>query len=127
MPRSNTHRRPLTDLQQAILNFIWSKGSATSEEVRESLKPRHTLKDPTVRTLLRRLEARGYLGHKLAGKVFVYRAKVPQLSVAARAVRQIIDRFCAGSVDQFLLGMVDEKVLSAEEIRKLAKKIRNYP
>ena len=123
MTKGRVHNRPLTELQQAILNFIWSKGSATSEEIRESLKPRHTLKDPTVRTLLRRLEARGYLAHKVVGKVFVYKAKVQQRSVAARAVRQIIDRFCAGSVDQFLLGLIDERVLSAEEIRRIAKRI----
>jgi predicted transcriptional regulator len=125
MTPSNIHKRPLTDLQQAILNFIWSKGSATAEEVREALLPKHALKDPSVRTLLRRLEARGYLTHKIAGKVFVYRARVQQRSVAARAVQQIINRFCGGSVDQFLLGMVDEKVLSAEEIHKLSKKIGN--
>jgi predicted transcriptional regulator len=125
MTPSNIHKRPLTDLQQVILNFIWSKGSATAEEVREALLPKHALKDPSVRTLLRRLEARGYLTHKIVGKVFVYRARVQQRSVAARAVQQIINRFCGGSVDQFLLGMVDEKVLSAEEIRKLAKKIGN--
>jgi BlaI family penicillinase repressor len=125
MTPSNIHKRPLTDLQQAILDFIWSKGSATAEEVREGLTPKHLLKDPSVRTLLRRLEARGYLTHKLVGKVFVYRAKVKQRSVAARAVQQIINRFCGGSVDQFLLGMVDEKVMSAEEIRKIARKIGN--
>ena len=125
MTLSHINKQPLTDLQQAILNFIWSKGSATAEEVREAIMPKHNLKDSSVRTLLRRLESRGYLTHKLAGKVFVYRAKVQQRSVAARAVQQIIKRFCGGSVDQFLLGMVDEKVLSADKIRKLAKKIEN--
>ena len=119
------HKRPLTELQQSILNFIWSKGTATAEEVREALKPKHVLKDPSVRTLLRRLEARGYLTHKIDGKVFVFRARVQQRSVAAKAVQQIINRFCGGAVDQFLLGMVDENVLPPEEIRKLAKKIRN--
>jgi predicted transcriptional regulator len=48
---------------------------------------------------------------------------VPQRSVAARAVQQIIDRFCSGSVEQFLVGMVDEKVLSIEEIRRLARTV----
>jgi predicted transcriptional regulator len=123
MTPSNINKQPLTDLQQAILNFIWTKGSATAEEVREALMPKHPLKDPSVRTLLRRLEARGYITHKTSGKSFVYRAKVQQRSVAARAVQHIINRFCGGSVDQFLLGMVDENVVSAEEIRKLAKKI----
>jgi BlaI family penicillinase repressor len=75
--------------------------------------------------LLRRLEARGYLSHRLEGKIFVYQAAVPSRSVAARAVRQIIERFCSGSVEQFLVGMVDEKVLSINEIQRLARKVRN--
>lgn len=124
MTLRNITRRPLTDLQQAILGYIWSNGSATAEQVREALLPGYVLKDSSVRTLLRRLEARGFLSHSLEGKVFVYRAEVPQRSVAARAVQQIIDRFCSGSVEQFLIGMVDEKVLSIREIQRLARKVR---
>jgi predicted transcriptional regulator len=116
-------RRPLTELQQAILDFVWAARSATSEQVREALLPKHPLKDSSVRTLLRRLEARGYLTHRLDGKVFVYRAAVRSRSVAARAVQHIIDRFCSGSVEQFLVGMVDEKVLSIDEIQRLARKV----
>lgn len=124
MTPRNTPSRPLTDLQQAILDVIWSRGSATAEQVREALLPRYPLKDPSVRTLLRRLEARGYLSHRLDGKVFVYEAKVRQRSVAARAVQHVIDRFCSGSVEQFLVGMVDEKVLTLDEIRRLARKVK---
>jgi len=125
MTDRNTLRHPLTELQQAILNFIWSSGSATAEQVREALLPKHPLKDSSVRTLLRRLEERGFIKHRLAGKVFVYQAALPSRSVAARAVEQIIQRFCSGSVEQFLVGMVDEKVLSMEEIQRLVKKVRN--
>ncbi len=124
MTDRNVSERPLTDLQQAILDFIWSQGSVTSEQVREALLPKHPLKDSSIRTLLRRLEERGYISHRLDGKVFVYRAKVRAQGVAARAVRQIIERFCSGSVEQFLVGMVDEKVLSMEELRRLTRKVR---
>jgi predicted transcriptional regulator len=120
---SNDIRRQPTELQQAILDFIWANGPSTAEQVREGIGSAHPLKDSSVRTLLRRLEARGLLTHRLDGKVFVYSAAVPQQSLAARAVRHIIDRFCAGSAEQFLLGMVDEKVLTKAEIRKLARKI----
>jgi predicted transcriptional regulator len=120
----NIHRRPLTELQQAILDFIWANGPSTAEQVREAVRPRHPLKDSSVRTLLRRLESRGYVTHRVEGKVFVYRAQVQPRRVAARAVRQIIDRFCSGSVEQFLVGMVDEKVLSIDEIQRLARKVR---
>jgi predicted transcriptional regulator len=120
----NKHRRPLTELQQAILDYIWTHGASTAEQVREGLLPDHPLKDSSIRTLLRRLEARGYLTHAIDGKVFVYRATSHRTSVAARAVKQIIDRFWAGSAEQFLAGMVDEKVLSAGMIQRLARKVR---
>jgi predicted transcriptional regulator len=125
MTLRNIAKRPLTDLQQAILEFIWSAGPATAEQLRDGLRPRHVLKDSSVRTLLRRLEARGYLRHRIEGKVFVYQATVPPRSIAARAVQHIIERFCSGSVEEFLVGMVDEKVLSLEEIQRLARKLRN--
>jgi BlaI family penicillinase repressor len=117
--------RPLTDLQQAIVDFIWKAGPSTAEHVREGLAPKHELKDSTIRTLLRRLEDRDYLTHTVAGKVFVYHASTPPRRLAARSVKQIIERFWSGSAEQFLAGMVDENVLTAAQIRKLASKVKD--
>ena len=117
-------RRPLTELQQAILDTLWSSGPATAEQLREALLATHRLKDSSVRTLLRRLEARGYVSHRLEGKAFVYEATMARKRVAAHSVRQIIERFWSGSVEQFLTGMVDEKILTPAEIARLARKIR---
>jgi predicted transcriptional regulator len=114
----------VTDLQRAILDFLWTSGPATAERIREALLPRHQLKDSSVRTLLRRLEARGYLTHDVEGKAFVYKARVRPKRVAARAVRHLIDRFWGGSVEQFLAGMVDEKVLTLEELERLTRKVK---
>jgi predicted transcriptional regulator len=121
---SNT-TKPLTELQQSILDFIWNNGPATADQVRQHLSRKHPLKDSSVRTLLRRLEARGYLSHRVSGNTFLYRAKVRPQSVAARAVRHIIDKLCAGSTEQFLSGLVDEEVLSLDEIERLARKVRD--
>jgi BlaI family penicillinase repressor len=117
--------KPITALQKAILDFIWSKGSATSDQIREGIAAEHPLKESSVRTLLRRLEARGILAHSLDGKTFVYRATSAPRGLAARAVLQVIERFCNGSVDQFLTGMVDEKVLSVQQLERLTRKVRN--
>ena len=115
--------RALTELQQAILDFLGSHGPATAEQVREGLRPAHKLKDSSVRTLLRRLEAREFVKHRAEGKVFIYEATTASQQVAAHSIRQIIDRFWSGSVEQFLTGMVDEKILTRAEIARLAKKI----
>jgi predicted transcriptional regulator len=119
----NTHRRPLTELQQAILDQLWSSGPATADQIREALLPGHRLKDSSVRTLLRRLESRGYVSRRLDGRTFVYEATIAPKRVAAHSVRQMIDRFWSGSVEQFLTGMVDEKMLTRAEIARLARKI----
>lgn len=120
----NSSHRSLTPLQQAILDFLWANGPATGEAVREALLPSHPLKDSSVRTLLRRLETQGYLRHETEGKSFVYSATMPARKLAANSVRQIIQRFCAGSVDVFLAGMVDEKILTAAQLERLARKVR---
>ena len=125
MTQSNKSQRPLTELQQKILDFIWRKSEVTAEQVREGLLPEHPLKDSSVRTMLRRLEQQGYLEHRLDGKTFVYRAMAPTTSHAVNTVRQLIERFWSGSAEQFVAGMVDAKVLSAEELRRLAKKVKD--
>lgn len=115
----------MTELQQAILDRLWSHGPATAEQIREALLPVHRLKDSSVRTLLRRLETRAYVSHRLEGKTFLYEAKMAPKRVAAHSVRHIIDRFWSGSVEQFLTGMVDENILTRAEIARLARKIAN--
>jgi BlaI family transcriptional regulator, penicillinase repressor len=121
---SNRLARPLTELQQAVLDFIWSKRCAGAEEVRENLLPKHRLKDSSVRTILRRLEARGYLTHRLEGKTFIYEARTSASSTAVRTVMHLIERFWAGSAEQFVAGMVDAKVLSPAALQRLAKKVK---
>ena len=121
--RNEKNPGSLTDLQQAILQVIWRQGTATAEQVREALLPRYPLKDSSIRTLLRRLEERGYVSHLTEGKVFVYKAEVGSHRVAARTVQHLIDRFCHGSAEQFLMGMVDEKVLTLTELQRLVRKV----
>ncbi len=117
-------RKPLTELQQAILDFVWSSGTVTAEQTREAIASKHPLKESSVRTLLGRLESYGYLTHTVEGKTFVYRATTPRRSIAASAVRNIIERFWAGSAEQFLAGMVDERVLSVDQLERLSRKVR---
>ena len=75
--------------------------------------------------ILRRLEQKGYLRHEEKGRAYVYRAVEPARSLAARAVRQIIDSFCQGSVEELVSGMVEAKVLSKGELDSLEEFVRN--
>ncbi len=81
------------------------------------------LKDSTIRTVLRRLEEKGYLAHAVDNRTFVYRPAESPQKVAGRAVQRIVDWFCAGSVEELLVGMVDSKVISRGELERLARRI----
>ena len=81
------------------------------------------MKESTTRTVLRRLEEKGFLQHQIDGRTYVYSVTERRESVAARAVRQIVDRFCGGSVEQLLVGMVDNQIIDQRELERLARQI----
>ena len=112
-------RAPLTELESQVMRAVWDAAPCTVDTVYQVVSKTRTLKETTVRTLLRRLELKGYLKHEEEGRAYVYRAVEPARSLAARAVRQIIDRFCQGSVEELVSGMVDAKVLSQQELSAL--------
>jgi len=81
------------------------------------------MKDSTIRTVLRRLEEKGYVAHEIQGRTFIYKASDARQNVAVRAVKSIIDRFCGGSAEQLVLGMVDNAVLDRRQLERLARRI----
>jgi BlaI family penicillinase repressor len=114
-------RAPLTELENRIMAAIWTGGPSSVESVHQTVSRKHKLKETSVRTMLRRLERKGYLRHEVDGRAFIYRAVEPSRGLAARAVRQIIDHLCHGSVEELVTGMVDAKVLSNRELDQLAQ------
>jgi BlaI family transcriptional regulator, penicillinase repressor len=118
-------RSPLTDLENEVMQAVWDGGTCTVEAVHRIVSRKRNLKETTIRTLMRRLEKKGYLTHESDGRAYLYRAVEPARSLAARAVRQIIDRFCQGSVEELVSGMVEAKVLNKSDIDQLEKSVRN--
>ena len=111
----------LGELERSILLIVWRYAQITAEQVREELG--RPLKDSTIRTVLRRLEEKGYLTHLVENRTFVYRPAQSRQRVAGRAVARIVDWFCEGSVEALLVGMVDSRVLTQAELQRLANRI----
>ncbi len=109
------------------MEILWKTGPGTAEQIREALAPRHALKDSTIRTVLKRLQEKGYVNYRIEGKAFVYSGVEKPRNVAVRAVRQILDRFCNGSLEQLLVGMVENEVVDRKELRQLAQRLAHIP
>jgi predicted transcriptional regulator len=119
MPKSHA---ALSPLEHEVMRVLWARGSATAADVGAALPRRLT--NATVRTLLRRLEAKGYLRHGMRGRAFVYEPSVAQSQAATGALRSIVRRFFGGSASRLVAGLVDEGLIGPDEVRALSKRLK---
>jgi len=116
-------RKRLSALEHLVMEVLWARASGTAEEVRQALMDRHPMKESTTRTILKRLEEKGYVSRTVRDRVNVYAGRVAPARVGARALRQIVDRFYGGSIEQLLVGMVADEVVGERELQQLATRI----
>lgn len=114
-------RGELGELERAVMRIVWSHPSLNAEEVRAKLD--RPLKEATVRTVLRRLEEKGFLKHRVDKRTFVYSAAEPRHRAAGRAIKRIIDWFCDGAADEVLVGMVDADMLDREHLDRFMARV----
>src|SRR4030095_1311821 len=106
----------LGDLERDVLRIVWKQAPVTAETVREQLN--RGLKESTVRTVLHRLEQKGYLRHSIDNRTYVYHAAKAPRHVAAIAVKRIVDWLCEGSMEELFVGMVDIDVVDQDQLQK---------
>jgi BlaI family penicillinase repressor len=113
----------LGELELQVLEFLWEHEPSTGEAVREAIGKDRPLSDSTIRTVLRRLEAKQYVRHEMDGRQFLYSSAREPRKVAAEVVRNALKTFCRGSLEELLTGMVHHRVVDSAELRRLAEKI----
>ena len=124
MTRNTPNPDRLSRLEHLIMDFIWGRPTASAEQVRDGLADEWPMKDSTVRTVLRRLEDKGFLKHTVDGRTYIYEGVEARENLAIRGVRQIVDRFFHGSVESLLVGMVENEVIEKGQLEKLVRKVR---
>jgi BlaI family penicillinase repressor len=116
-------QKGLGELERRVLEFLWANGPATGETVRIAVSKDRLLADSTIRTVLRRLEAKQYVRHQTDGRQFLYSSARDPRRVATEAISAVLKNFCRGSVEELLAGLVDHRVVNAAELRRLAARI----
>jgi predicted transcriptional regulator len=116
---------PLTPAQREIMELIWDRGEVTVAEVRAALATKRDVARNTVQTMMVRLEARGWLTHREAGRTFVYSAgRLRKASLGAK-VSQMVDRWFAGSPEEMVTALIEYRGLTADEADRIREMIGN--
>jgi len=105
------------------MDQLWANGTQSADQIRKAVLPARQLSDSTIRTVLRRLEAKGLIVRESSDGRYVYRGVKARAAVAMTAVRALADRFYSGSMRSLLVGMVEEKVIKPEELQAITKQV----
>ncbi|HSC28128.1 MAG TPA: BlaI/MecI/CopY family transcriptional regulator [Vicinamibacterales bacterium] len=113
----------LTDAEARVMSVLWHRKTATVGEVVVALKRTHAVTYSTVQTILRILEAKGYVTHDKVARAFVYRPLVDERQARHRALRHLAARLFEGSPSLLVLNVLEDKDIDRAELKRLKKLI----
>lgn len=105
------------DRELDVMSILWETGSATVAEVRDRLPAE--LAYTTVLTILRNLEAKGFVRHEGEGKAHRYFPRLARQAAGRSAVSRLIEKMFGGDPALLVSHLVSDHPLTAAELRKL--------
>lgn len=116
MPRRKSES--LTEVEQRVMEVLWSAGSGTVSEVLAAVDAPKPLAFNTVQTMLRILEQKGYVRHTEEGRAFRYIPVVDKAEASRSAVQSVVRRFF-GSPGALALNLLQSEDVSPEELARI--------
>jgi predicted transcriptional regulator len=116
----------LTDAEARLMTVVWDKQRATVTEVVDALGKR-AVNYSTVQTLLRILEAKGYVAHEKAGRAFVYRPLIDRHQARRRALTHLLARLFDNSPALLVTNVLEDERIDPSEIERLKKLLESQP
>ena len=104
-----------------ILRLVWQLDKATVQDVCNKLPARRKIAYATVQTLLRRLEKKGYIKHRIRGKAHVFFAAVKSEKVIKRSVNDFLDKLFGGDPVPLMQYLAEHGKIDAGDIEKLKR------
>jgi predicted transcriptional regulator len=111
----------LSPAQREIMQIVWQSGEVSASRVREILceSTKREIARNTVRTLLERMEQKGWLVHRAEGRTYWYSAAVPRQATISQKVKEVVDDLCGGSPELLVNALLDYRGLSDGEFKRI--------
>ena len=109
-------------LELQIMNVVWDRGKATVHDVKNALSRRKPAYS-TILTMMRKLEAKGYLKHEVDGRTYVYRPSISRQAVRHGVLGDVVERLFEGSASLLLTSLCEQNRISENELCEIRKLI----
>ncbi|WP_243049536.1 BlaI/MecI/CopY family transcriptional regulator [Dyella sp. RRB7] len=109
----------LTDREADVMQVLWEHGPSVVAEVRERLTDQ--LAYTTVLTVLRTLEAKGYVAHDEEGRGHRYFASIKQQAARKNALAHLTNKLFKGSTELLFSQLVSDQKLTPDQLKRMRK------
>ena len=109
----------LTKRELDIMSILWRRKSATVGEIRDDIADE--LAYPTVQTMLRVLEGKGYVSHVQDGRAFRFHPLVKRDDLADSVLGRLVNKVYEGSRELLVARLLSDENISAGELRRIRK------
>ncbi len=112
--------RDVTDAEQAVLEALWAKGTATIRQLTDELYPHGTATNfSSVQKLLERLEAKAIVKRKRSGSVYLFEARIDRRELIGQRLTAVAESLCDGSLTPLLEHLVEAHELTSKDRESL--------
>lgn len=113
--------KTFTDKEVEIMRIVWDLGEVTAREIQARLPgERHY---NSVLTIIRVLEAKGHLTHRVEGKTHVYRSRQQPEKARRRELGHMIKNVFGGSAASLVLHLIETGDLTEADLRDLRRRM----
>lgn len=106
-----------------ILRVLWQRGRAAAREITDDLRAESPIAHSTVQTLLRKLEAKGAVGHDVEDRTFIFHATVTEAAICRSATRELLSRIFDGSPVGLVAHLVKDEGITRDELDRIRRLI----
>lgn len=118
---SRSHQ--LGDLQIAIMRVLWLRGEASASEVHAALFEERGLAVTTIKTMLRKMEGRGFVAHRTHGRQFIYRPLLAESEARTGMVGDLVRRMFRGDSAALVNHLIEAGEVDADELDEMKARL----
>jgi predicted transcriptional regulator len=113
----------LTPQEEQLMLYVWDFGPGFIKDYREQYpnpQPPYT----TVATIIKKLEAKGYVSSRLYGNTYEYRPKIKRERYKSQYISGIVNNFFQNSYKEMVTFFAQEEKLSEQDLEDIIQLIK---
>ena len=114
----------LTNKEEELIELLWQHGAMFVKDIvalYDEPKPHFN----TISTMVRTLEAKGFLDHEVFGNTYRYFPIISQEEFSKGVLGNVVTRYFDNSYKHVVSALIKEDKISGEELEELIRKVQN--